>query len=347
MGIEFGGVGLQLESRKNRIYVVMPVRNGPGDRAGIRGGDEIIGIDGDKLDKPDIDSVVKKLRGKPGTKVAASLFRASEDREFSVTLTREKIKTQSSGAARVLGGGIGYVHIAQFTERTGEEFFEALRRLSEENAASLIIDLRNNPGGVLEAAVIVAEPFFKKGELIVYTQGRVPADREEFRGESDDNPIGAPVVVLINQHSASAAEIVAGALKDAGRAVIVGERSFGKGSVQSVFTLRNGDGMRLTTARYHTSSGEAIHEHGVSPQIEVVLTPEEDHNIALQLARPELAGDPAAFKQRFETDPVPDRQLQTAISVLQGVMTLERREPRPAADPDAPAQPDEKPGAKK
>jgi len=349
MGSEFGGVGLQVESRKGRIYVVTPVKDGPGDRAGIRGGDEIISIDGAKLDKPDIDNVVEKLRGKPGTKVAAGIFRASENREFPVTLTREKIKTQSISNVRVLEGGIGYVCIAQFTERTGEEFFDALRQFSEENATSLIIDLRNNPGGVLEAAVIVAEPFFKKGELIVYTQGRATADRDEFRGVSDEAPISVPVAILINQNSASAAEVVAGALKDSGRAVIIGERSFGKGSVQSVFTLKDGDGMRLTTARYYTSSGVTIHEHGVSPQVEVVLTPDEDNNIAMQLARPELADDPAAFKQRFETDPVPDRQLQAAIGVLQGVTAFERREPRPAADSaaPAPAQPDGKPGAKK
>jgi len=183
---------------------------------------------------------------------------------------------------------------------------------------------------VLEAAVDVAEPFFKKGELIVYTQGRAPADRIEYRSraEPDEKPITVPVAILVNQNSASAAEVVAGALKDTGRAVIVGERSFGKGSVQSVYNLDNGDGLRLTTARYYTPGGETIHEHGVPPQVEVVLTPDEDNNIAMQLSRPELAENPAAFKERFETDPVPDRQLQAAVNVLQGVMALERWQPR-------------------
>jgi len=331
MGSEFGGIGLQVEARKGRIYVVTPVKDSPGDKAGIRSGDEITSIDGAPLEKPDIENVVEKLRGKPHTKVTVGLRRASEaseKRDFSVTLTREMIKTRSVSNVRVLSGGIGYVLITQFTERTGEEFIDALNQLSDKNATSLIIDLRNNPGGVLESAVDVAEPFFKKGELIVYTQGRAPDDRDEYRAESDDKPITVPVVILVNENSASAAEIVAGAMKDTGRAVIVGERSFGKGSVQSIFDLDNGEGIRLTTARYYTPGGETIHERGVSPQVEVVLTPDEDDNIACQLSRPELADDPAAFKERFDTAPVPDRQLQAAVNVLQGIAAFERWEAR-------------------
>jgi len=327
MGSEFGGIGLQVEARKNHIYVVIPVKDSPGDRAGIRGGDEITSIDGAPLEKPDIDNVVEKLRGKPRTQVTISLHRASEKRDFTATLTREMIKTQSIGSTRVLPGGIGYILITQFTERTGEEFCDALNQLADKNVTSLIIDLRNNPGGVLESAVAVAEPFFKKCELIVYTQGRAPVDRDEYRAESDDKPITVPVAILINENSASAAEIVAGAMKDTGRAVIVGERSFGKGSVQTIFDLDNGEGMRLTTARYYTPGGETIHERGVSPQVEVVLTPDEDDNIALQLSRPELAETPAAFKERFDVAPMPDRQLQTAVTILQALATLTRWEP--------------------
>ena len=355
MGSEFGGVGMQVESRKGRVYVVSTVKDSPGERAGIHGGDEIISIDGAKLDKPDIDGVVEKLRGKPRTKVAVGFFRAAENREFAVTLTREMIKNLSVSNVRVLEDGVGYLLITQFTERTGEEFINALNQLADKNVTSLIIDLRNNPGGVLESAVDVAEPFFKKGELIVYTQGRTPADRDEYRAESDEKPITAPVAILINQNSASAAEVVAGALKDTGRAVIVGERSFGKGSVQSIFDLDNGEGLRLTTARYHTPGGETIHEHGIAPQVEVVLTSAEDDNIAAQLSRPELADAPAAFKERFDTAPVPDRQLQAAVAVLQGVTALERwepRTPRPSSSSadsgtTAPARQDEKPSAKK
>lgn len=324
MSSEFGGIGVQVELRKGRVFVVTPVPGTPGERAGIRRGDEITTIDGAPLEKPIMDNVVEKLRGKPQTQVAVGFFRPSEKRDFSVTLTRELIKTESVRNVHTLPGNVGYIQITQFTERTGEEFFEALNQLARQNATSLIIDLRNNPGGVLETAVQVAEPFFKKGELIVYTQGREAKDRDEFFAESDDKPITAPVAVLINAGSASASEIVAGALKDTGRAVIVGERSFGKGSVQSIFRLNNGEGMRLTTARYYTPGGKTIHEHGVSPQVEVVLTPEEDENVAMQLSRPELVNDPAAFKERFETDILPDRQLQAALTALQGVSVLSR-----------------------
>lgn len=324
---EFGGIGVQVELRKGRVCVVTPMPNTPGERAGLRRGDEIRSIDGAPLEKPAMDAVVEKLRGKPGTKVDVGLFRPSENRDYSVTLTRETIRSESVRNVRVLGGGIGYMQITHFTERTGAEFFDALNTLSSRNAASLIIDLRNNPGGVLESAVQVAGPFFKKGERIVYIRGRAPEDREDFLAESDEQPITAPVAILINAASASAAEIVAGALKDTNRAVIVGERSFGKGSVQTVFRLKNGEGMRLTTARYFTPGGVTIHEHGVSPHVEVVMTPDEDENVALQLSRPELAADPAAFKERFDMDIIPDRQLEAAVNALQGIATLDRWTP--------------------
>ena len=321
---EFGGIGVQIEMREKRVLVVTPMPNTPGERAGIRRGDEIRSIDGAPLENPTMDSVIEKLRGKPGAKVTIGLFRPAENRDYAVTLARETIHTESVRNVRLFDGGVGYMQITQFTDRTREEFFNALGTLSTRNAGSLIIDLRNNPGGVFDAAVDIAEPFFDKGELIVYTQGRAPGDREEFRAEADAPPISVPVAVLVNAGSASAAEIVAGALKDTSRAVIVGERTFGKGSVQTVIRLKDGEGMRLTTARYYTPGGATINERGVSPQIEVVLTPEEDENISLQLARPDLALDPAAFKERFDMELVPDRQLAAAIAALQGVAVFDR-----------------------
>ena len=163
--------------------------------------------------------------------------------------------------------------MSEFSEHTGEQFGKALEQLLQSGATSLVIDMRNNPGGLLDAAVEVAEPFFKKGELIVYTQGRKPSDREDYRAEADGTPVTLPLAVLINAGSASAAEVVTGALRDTGRAVVVGERSFGKGSVQSVFKLKNGEGLRLTTARYYTPSGVSIHEKGIAPQVEIVAVP--------------------------------------------------------------------------
>jgi len=233
---------------------------------------------------------------------------------------------------RVMADGIGYIQLSEFSEHTTEEFDRALDSLLKQEVTSLVLDLRNNPGGLLDAAVEVAEPFFRKGELIVYTQGRRPKDREDFRAETDGEPLTLTMAVLINAGSASAAEIVAGALKDTGRAVIVGERSFGKGSVQSIFKLKNGEGLRLTTARYYTPSGVTIHEKGIEPQIEVVMTPEEDDQLRLQRSRSDLS-DPKEFAARFGFTPIEDRQLQAAIEVLKGVNVLAGRGVLPARRP--------------
>jgi carboxyl-terminal processing protease len=231
------------------------------------------------------------------------------------------VKVESVRGARVLEGGIGYLQITEFSDQTAAQFDDALDGLFKQGITSLVIDLRNNPGGLLEAAVEVAEPFFRKGELIVYTQGRKPSDRDEYRAETDGAPLQLPVAVLINAGTASAAEIVTGALKDTGRAVIVGERSFGKGSVQSIFKLKHGEGLRLTTAHYYTPSGVPIHERGIAPQVEVVMTPEEDGKLSEQASRPDVA-DAAEFKRRYGFAPIEDRQLRAALDVLTSARLL-------------------------
>ncbi len=312
---EFGGVGIQVETRNNRIVVIAPLAGTPGERAGIQRGDEIVSIDGKAVGA---DGIVEKLRGKPKTKVLVGLFRPSTQETLNLTLVREIIKIVSVRAVRLLDDNIGYVELTEFSDHTAEQFRLALENLLKQGATSLIIDLRNNPGGLLDAAVEVAEPFFNKGELIVYTKGRKPTDREDFKAESSGPAISLPLAVLINAGSASAAEIVTGALKDTGRAVIVGERSFGKGSVQSVFKLENGEGLRLTTARYYTPSGATIHEKGIAPHVEVVMTLEEDTKLARQRGRADIT-DPKAFAERFGFEPVVDRQLDAAVAVLKGI----------------------------
>ena len=315
---EFGGIGIQVETRNNRIVVIAPLAGTPGERAGIQRGDEIVSIDGKVVDTGNSDGIVSRLRGKPKTKVLIGLFRPSTQETLNLSLIREIIKVESVRSVRVLEDGIGYVQLTEFSDHTAEQFRRALENLLKQGASSLILDLRNNPGGLLDAAVEVAEPFFRKGELIVYTKGRKASDREDFKSTSSTPPIALPMAVLINAGSASAAEIVTGALKDTGRAVIVGERSFGKGSVQSVFKLENGEGLRLTTARYYTPGGATIHERGITPHVEVVMTPEEDTKLARQRARADLT-DPQAFKERFGFEPIVDRQLDTAVAVLKGV----------------------------
>ncbi|HTQ32199.1 MAG TPA: S41 family peptidase [Opitutaceae bacterium] len=321
----FGGIGVQIDMTKGKVVVVAPIAGTPGARAGIMHGDQILRVDGHSLDQLDMDGVIGLLRGKPKTKVTVSIFRPSTQKNFDLTLMREVIKVDSVRDVRLLPGNIGYLQLTEFSDNTADEFDKALNTLiSDDGATSLIIDLRDNPGGLLEAAVDVANPFFKKGELIVYTQGRNPDDRDEYRAQGDGDPLTLPIAVLINAGSASAAEIVAGALKDTGRAVIVGERSFGKGSVQSIFQLRNGEGLRLTTARYYTPSGVTIHEHGVEPQVKVVLTPDEDEKIRVQEERDDIT-DPKEFKDRFGFTPIEDRQLQAAIDVLRGVRAFDAR----------------------
>jgi carboxyl-terminal processing protease len=322
---EFGGIGVQVETRQNRIVVIAPLAGTPSERAGIRRGDEIVSIDGKPVEpNGSADSIVSRLRGKPKTRVMVGLFRPATQQTLNVTLVREIIQSISVREATMLEDGIGYVQVTDFSDHTAAQFRRALDGLLKQGINGLIIDLRNNPGGLLDAAVGVAEPFFRRRELIVYTKGRKPSDREEFRAQVDGPPIAVPIAVLINAGTASAAEIVTGALKDTGRAIVVGERSFGKGSVQSVFKLENGEGMRLTTARYYTPGGATIHERGITPHVEVVMTPEEDTKLARQRARADLT-DPKAFAERFVFEPVVDRQLDTAVAMLKGVRMFGER----------------------
>jgi carboxyl-terminal processing protease len=321
---EYGGIGVEVEMHNGAFAVVDPMAGSPGYKAGILAGDEITSIDGKPVDhEVPMETVVNRLRGKPRTHVRLGLVRPGNGRRLDLDLVREVIKIQSVRGTRVIDGTIGYIQIRDFSEHTGEQFDDALNQLLKKGIDSLVVDLRNNPGGLLDAAVEVAEPFFKKGELIVYTQGRHPADRDSYLSETEGDPLKIPVAVLINADTASAAEIVAGALKDTGRAVIVGERSFGKGSVQSIFKLKNGEGLRLTTAHYFTPSGVMIHAKGIAPQVEVVMNPDEDRKLEMQASRPDIS-DPADFKERFGYAPLEDRQLDAALDVLRTVRLYDK-----------------------
>lgn len=319
---DFSGIGIQVEMRDGRVLVIAPIANSPAERAGIQRGDEVVAVDGKGIQKDlTMDGVVESLRGKPRTKVSIDLYRPSVNARFQLTLQREVIKLESVRSVRVLPERTGYILLSEFSEHTGREFHDALEKLLRDGIDSLVLDLRNNPGGLLEAAVEVAEPFFRKGELIVSTRGRMPIDTERFRAEGAGEPLALPIAVLINAGTASAAEVVTGALKDTRRAVVVGERSFGKGSVQSVFELEHGEGLRLTTARYYTPAGTSIHETGITPNVEVVLSPEDDSKLRVQRTRPDVT-DPAEFRTRFGFDPIEDRQLQAAVDVLRAVKLL-------------------------
>ena len=322
---EFGGIGVQIEMRGNQVVVIAPIAGSPGERAGILRGDRVLEVDGESMRGRSMEDVVGRMRGRPGSTVDVAFGREGYDEPIRVHIVREQIRVESVTNVNMIHPGIGYLRLTQFSEPTAEELRAALNTLSAQGMRALVLDLRNNPGGLLTSAAAVAEPFFTRGELMVYTQGRRTGDREEFRSENDDTPFEMPIAVLINAGSASAAEIVAGALKDTGKAVVIGERSFGKGSVQSIYRLRNGEAMRLTTGRYYTPSGVTVHERGVSPHVEVVMTPEEDFKVALQRARDDI-DTPEDFEERFGFTPIEDRQLGAALGALQAKLLIDARE---------------------
>lgn len=243
-------------------------------------------------------------------------------RELTFKLKREVIKVDSVRDEVLMADGIGYVRLVQFGERTAEEFVRAVEDLQAKGMRALVIDLRNNPGGLLTSAAEVSEVFFERDELVVYTQGRRPEDRVELRAQGKGPRLAVPIAVLINGGSASAAEIVTGALKDTKRAVIVGEKSFGKGSVQTIYPLRGDAGLRLTTARYFTPSGVVIHEKGIEPDIVVVLTPEQEKAVFLHRLRPDVT-DAAEFKAKFGVEPAADLQLEAAVRALRERLGIE------------------------
>jgi len=316
---QFGGVGIQVEQRDGKILVISPIAGTPAEKAGVRRGDQLVKVDGKPLEAPTLDKTVRLIRGEPDTEVTITMFRPSANREIDFKLERKHIKLESVRNERLLPGGLGYLQITQFSERTGDEFAAALATLEKEGMKALIIDLRNNPGGLLDAAVEVCGVFFDKGELVVYTQGRSPDSREEHHADGGHAPRRYPIAVLVNGGTASASEIVAGALKDTKRAVIVGEKTFGKGSVQSVLELRDGEGLRLTTARYYTPGGLTIHEKGILPHVEIEMSADDEAKLRLQQSRPDLTA-PAEFADRFGFTPIEDLQLQSAVELLTGVL---------------------------
>jgi carboxyl-terminal processing protease len=314
----FTGIGIQVEQRDGHIVIVAAIPATPAERAGLRRGDQILKIDGQELVNPTLDSTIKLVRGEPGSRVSVTVFRPSQNKNFDYVLHRERIQLDSVRLTSVLPGNIGYLQITQFSERTGDEFQRALASLERDGIRSLVIDLRNNPGGLLEAAIAVCDEFFEQGELIAYTQGRTPDTRDNHYARGDHPKRTYPVAILVNGGTASAAEIVAGAMRDTRRAVIVGEKTFGKGSVQSVIELDDGEGLRLTTARYYTPSGVTIHEKGISPQAEIEVSADDEARLRLQQTRAD-DGDLEDPKDK----PIADVQLAAAEEILAGVLAAQ------------------------
>ena len=323
----FGGVGLVVSVRDDALTVVSPMDGTPAARAGIKPGDRILRIEGVSTEKLGLQEAVKLLRGEPGTEVSLTILSPASGTTRDVSLERAIIKVETvkdiDGRQEypVWEGGVGYVRLTQFGEQTSSELEAALKKLSKQGMESLILDLRGNPGGLLDQAVEVCRKFLPRKQLIVSTEGRRPSDRSEYRTLSDGRYASLPLVVLVNGGSASASEIVAGCLQDTtaegkSRALVVGEQTFGKGSVQKVLPLDGGLALRLTTAKYYTPSHKVIHEQGITPDRVIPMTDKQQEALGIRF-RGSLEGLSPAEQTLLDENP--DVQLERAKRLLQGI----------------------------
>ncbi len=334
---EFGGVGIIVEMKDKVLTVLTPMEDSPGFRAGIMPLDQIIKIDGKSAAHFEFEDAVKELHGEPGTSVRLTVRRPSTGQINDYELRRAIIKVDTvkdidDQEAFPLGpDGIGYARLLQFGEKTSDDLDKALKKLSDQGMKALILDLRENPGGLLEQAGQVCEKFLPRGELVVSTEGRGPVPLSEYRASGHGKRIDLPMVVLVNGNSASASEIVAGCLQDrqaVTHAIILGEQTFGKGSVQSILPLSDGSAIRLTTAKYYTPSHKVIHQHGITPDIVVPMSQEDEENLRYK----HLPGALQVLdsKEREQVAAVRDRQLDRAMDVLKGILLFAQRSPAPS-----------------
>ena len=344
----FGGLGIQIAIKDDVLTVIAPIDDTPAFRAGIEAGDKIIKIDGTPTKDMLLMEAVKQLRGPKGTQVTITIMRESFEKPQDFTITRDIIELKSV-TYKMLLDDIGYIRLRQFQEDSADEMEDALNDLENQGMEAMVLDLRSNPGGLLNAAVEVADKFLEKGKLIVYTEGRKKNQDMRFFAHDDFTHPNYPMVVLVNHGSASASEIVAGALQSHSRAIVIGTQTYGKGSVQSVIPLSDNSGLRLTTATYFTPDGNSIHEKGIAPDIVIAFDasvtiprtseeespqetpeaeetePQEDNTLSEEQNNeqnneeaPETENEMA---QLIESDP----QLQRAVDVLKGILIFEKR----------------------
>ncbi len=330
---EFGGLGIEVGMEDGFVKVISPIDDTPAQRAGIKAGDLIIRLDDTPVKGLTLNDAVKLMRGKPGSILKLTVVREGVDKPLKIDIKRDIIKVKSV-KKRMLDKGYGYVRISQFQSKTADNMVSAIDELKKQAGGSLkgmVLDLRNNPGGVLNGAVAVSDAFLKKG-LIVYTEGRVNDSRLRFNATPDDILNSAPLVVLVNRGSASASEIVSGALQDHSRAIIVGTQTFGKGSVQTILPLSNGTAVKLTTARYFTPSGRSIQNEGIKPDIvldrvrvsavEQTFDPIKEADLSGHLTNGNGRKEPKADNKKKEKKASlaqTDYQLYEALNLLRGL----------------------------
>jgi carboxyl-terminal processing protease len=308
---EFGGLGIEITIKNGYPTIVTPLEDSPAYNAGLKPGDKIIKIDGKSTENSTLNEAVKKLRGEPGTKVNLTILRPEKKEFMDFSIERSFIKIESVKEVQIINDTIGYVRITQFQETTAIDAKKAIEKILPQCSSGIILDLRNNPGGLLENAIDVAGFFIEEPKILVSTKGRLPDQNQEFKSKNK-NPIkNTPIVVLINKGSASGSEIVAGAVKDWHRGVLVGTNSFGKGSVQSVLPLRDGSALKLTTATYFTPSGTDINKVGIKPDIEITMTEEQEETLWKSRSKNNHKNE----KLDLSIDP----QLQRAVDLLKGI----------------------------
>lgn len=337
---EFGGLGIEVGMEDGFIKVIAPIDDTPAKRAGVKAGDSIIRLDETPIKGMTLNEAVKLMRGKPGTKIQLTIIREGQTNPITIDVVRDVIKVTSI-RSRLYDGLYGYIRISQFQSRTMKDMEKALAKLNKEAGGELhglIIDLRNNPGGILNAAVAVSDAFLDEG-LIVYTEGRIDDSALRFEATRGDLVDGAPIVVLVNEGSASASEIVSGALQDHHRAVIMGRQTFGKGSVQTIIPINQQTAVKITTARYYTPSGRSIQAEGIKPDIELLdlelskkekksIKPIKEADLSGHLENGEGETDTPSDADQEEATAdalaIDDYQLNEALNLLKGMAILSK-----------------------
>ncbi len=331
---KFGGLGITIAVRNGELVIIAPIEGSPAAKAGVQPGDIVRKIGDFVTEGMNMQQTVAKLKGEPGTKITLSLYRPATKEALDVTIERAIIEIPPVADAQVLPDGIGYVRIIEFSEPTAARLRESLDKLTKDTSLKgLVIDLRNNPGGLLDQAVDVCSFFLPAKQLVVSTEGRRPSQKQEhFTDSRPKFPAAVPIAILVNEGSASAAEIVSGCLQDYKRAVLIGEKTFGKGSVQNLIELADGSALRLTTAHYYTPSRRIIHEHGIEPNITVRLT--VDDRKRLMEADP---AHPGSGKLRPDLDPQFQRarEILTSFNTYQTALAAKFQAAKTPAEPAA------------
>ncbi|UCD55822.1 MAG: S41 family peptidase [Candidatus Omnitrophota bacterium] len=330
---EFGGLGIEIGIRKGVLTIIAPIDGTPAEKAGLKAGDKIVKINKELTRDIKLIDAVKKLRGKPRTKVELTILREDEEKLLNFIIERNIIKLKSIKMAKMLDKEIAYIKLIEFQEKSSRELEEKLFKLEKKGMKALILDLRNNPGGLLDVAYEVADKFLAKDKVIVSLKGRIPAQNKVYKSRGRRHFLDFPMVVLVNEGSASGSEIVAGAIQDNQRGIILGSKTFGKGSVQTVIPLKDGSAARLTTAVYYTPKGRSIRDTGIIPDVKIELKEEkelpEEEDIFKKLEEKAIEKSPAKSRAergkrvKDKEDVIYDNQLQAAVDVLKGILIYE------------------------